>query len=110
MIYESLLLQSASPFQNAGSILMMVGMFAVMYFFMIRPQQKKQKEQRQFTEDLKKGDEVVTLGGMHGKITEIDTKTVTLEVAPRLKILFDRTAISLENTKALTEPEKTDKK
>lgn len=71
----------------------------VFYFFMIRPQQKKQKDQRTFSDSLKKGDEVVTIGGMHGRIMEVDKDTVTLEVDRGMKLRFDKSAISLEFSK-----------
>ncbi len=107
MSYLGILLQaSGSSFQGTAQILLMVGMFAVMYFLMLRPQQKKQKAQRKFTEEMRKGDDVVTMSGMHGKITEMDDKIVTLEVAPRVKITFDRSSISYEATKALKGEEK----
>ncbi len=53
--------------------------FGVMYFFMIRPQIKKQKEEQKFRDELKKGDKVITTGGIHGKIVEISEKTVVIE-------------------------------
>jgi preprotein translocase subunit YajC len=84
---------------NMGFLLMMVGMFVVMYFFMIRPQQKKQNDQKKFLSDLKKGDQVVTIGGLHGKIYEIDELTLQLEVERGLRLTFDRSAISLEGSK-----------
>lgn len=101
MLYAGIFLQVAGS--NTASIIMMVGMVAVMYFFMIRPQQKKQREQRKFIDELKKGDEVVTLGGMCGKVIEIDDKKIHLEVAPRVKIAFERNSISYESTKVLKE-------
>jgi preprotein translocase subunit YajC len=72
--------------------------FLVMYLFMIRPQQKKQKDQKKFIEELKKGDQVVTIGGLHGKILEVDDLTVTLEVDRGFKMKFDRSAISMESS------------
>jgi preprotein translocase subunit YajC len=78
---------------------MMGAAFLVMYFFMIRPQQKKQNDQKKFLSDLKKGDQVVTIGGLHGKIYEIDELTLQLEVERGLRLTFDRSAISLEGSK-----------
>ena len=80
-------------------ILTMGAAFVVMYFFMIRPQQKKQKDQKKFIEDLKKGDAVVTIGGLHGKIHELDELTITLEVDRGTKLKFDRASISLDGSK-----------
>lgn len=78
-----------------GTIIMMVVLFAIVYFFMIRPQSKKQKEIQKFRNALQKGQEVVTIGGLHGTITNIDdtTNTVTLEVATGTKVKFEKSAI-----------------
>jgi preprotein translocase subunit YajC len=76
-----------------------------MYFFMIRPQQKKQNDQKKFLSELKKGDSVVTIGGLHGKIHEIDELTLMLEVDRGMRLKFDRSAISLEATKKLQQEE-----
>jgi len=73
--------------------------FLVMYFFMIRPQQKKQNDQKKFLTSLKKGDNVVTIGGLHGKIHEIDELTLILEVDRGMRLKFDRSSISLEGSK-----------
>jgi preprotein translocase subunit YajC len=82
-------------------LIFMVGMFAVMYFFMIRPQQKKAKEQKNWVENLKKGDLVVTVSGIHGKITQIspDNPVVLLEVDTNTRLKIDKSAVSLEMTK-----------
>ncbi len=79
---------------NMSFLLMMGGMFAVMYFFMIRPQQKKQKEQKQMVEDLKPGDEVVTSGGLHGKVLAKDETTITISAGGGAKLTYDKFAIS----------------
>ncbi|MFV0530869.1 MAG: preprotein translocase subunit YajC [Flavobacteriales bacterium] len=72
-------------------------MFVVMFFFMIRPQMQKQKKEKKFQEELKKGDRVVTTSGIHGKVTEISEAIVTVETAAG-KIRFERSAISNELT------------
>lgn len=76
-------------------------LFAVMYLFLIRPQMKKSKQEKQFAAQLKKGDKVITTGGMHGKILELyDDGTCLLEtLAGRIK--FERAAISMEKTAKL---------
>ena len=66
---------------NFSMIIMMVAIFAIMYFFMIRPQQKKQKEIMNFRNNLTVGQEVVTAGGIYGKIKELDVTTVTLDIS-----------------------------
>lgn len=70
--------------------------FVVFYFFLIRPQQKKQKDREKVLESLKRGDKVVTIGGMHGTVAGIDTekKTILVQVGDNLKIKFDRSAIA----------------
>ena len=78
---------------NFSMIIMMVAIFAIMYFFMIRPQQKKQKEIMNFRNNLTIGQEVVTAGGIYGKIKELDVTTVTLEIASGVKIKMDRNSI-----------------
>lgn len=81
---------------NYSMIIMMVVLFAVMYFFMIRPQNKKQKEIQKFRDALTVGQDVVTIGGIHGTIKNINAEegTVTLEVATGVKIVFAKEAIN----------------
>ena len=69
--------------------------FAIMYFFMIRPQVKKQKKEHAFREALKKGDKVVTVGGIHGKIVEISKTTVIIEVYGENRIKIEKSSISM---------------
>ena len=77
-------------------ILLWVGVIGIFYFFMIRPQQKKQKDQKSFVDNLKKGDNVVTIGGLHGRIASVDATTITLEVDRGVKMTFEKTSISRE--------------
>ncbi len=77
----------ASAFMN---IVPLVAMFAIFYFLLIRPQQKKAKEHKVLLESLKKGDRVVTAGGMHGKVTALDDKVVTLEIANGVNVKFNK--------------------
>ncbi|TMG72716.1 MAG: preprotein translocase subunit YajC [Betaproteobacteria bacterium] len=70
-----------------------IGMFALIYFLMIRPQMKRAKEHKQMTEALQKGDEVVTSGGVLGKITRMGESYVSLEIAPSTEVQVQRTAI-----------------
>lgn len=72
----------------------------IFYFFMIRPQQKKAKDQRKFIDDIKKGDYVVTIGGAHGHVAEMEGDTFILEVEKGGRIRFNKSAISLDATKA----------
>ncbi len=100
----SILLQ-ATPGQASGlpTIIMMVLLFVVFYFFMIRPQQKKAKDARKFRENLQKGSKVVTIGGLHGKVVEVNDKTVLLEVADGVRVRFEKSAVAMDNTMQLTE-------
>lgn len=75
------------------SILMMVALFAIVYFFMIRPQSKRQKEIEKFRNSLTIGQDVVTTGGIHGTVKAVDITTVTLKVATGVEIVFDKSAI-----------------
>ena len=85
--------------QAAGSgmsSLIMFGMiFAVMYFFMIRPQIKKQKSENQYRSELKRGDKVVTIGGIHGKITDIKEGILIVEISTGIVIKIEKSAVSM---------------
>lgn len=86
-------------------MLIMYGLIAlVFYFFMIRPQLKKQKDQKKFTEELKKGDKIITTAGMHGRIVEVADTTFLIETEGGGKIRFDKSAISLDASKPLNTP------
>ncbi len=75
-------------------IVTVVLMIAIFYFFLIRPQSKRQKETEKMLAALKKGDKVVTIGGIHGTVTSTKEKTVVLKVDDNTKIEFSRTAIA----------------
>lgn len=93
---NTILLQAQGQGGGIGMIIMLVVLFAIMYFFMIRPQNKKQKEIQKFRNELTVGQEVVTIGGVYGTIKSIDevANTVTLEVATGVKIIFAKEAIN----------------
>ncbi len=89
--------QSAAPQNPMGSMwIFLVGMLAIMWFFMLRPQQKREKERREMLASLAKGDTVITTGGMIGTIVGLNEKTVVLRVSeePAVKIEFLRGAVS----------------
>lgn len=86
--------------QQFGPLLLII---AVFYFFIIRPQMKKAKEAKKFKESLSKGDHVVTIGGIHGKIAEIEDTTVVLDLNGKLRITVERSAISPEYSKGTGE-------
>ncbi|GAB3490052.1 preprotein translocase subunit YajC [Spirosoma knui] len=105
---HSILLQAAagSGTPMLYNVLLWVAIIGVFYFFMIRPQQKKQKDQKTFIENLKKGDNVVTIGGLHGRVVSVEGTTVTLEVDRGVKMTFEKTSISREATGKPVETEK----
>jgi preprotein translocase subunit YajC len=78
--------------------------FVVFYFFMIRPQSLKAKEEKKFRDNLQKGDRVVTIGGMHGKITESSAEWVILESESQARFKVERSAISRETTMSVYPP------
>jgi len=82
-----------SPFGSLGSMLPLVLMFVVLYFVMIRPQMKRQKEAKAMIDALAKGDEVVTTGGMLGKIAKIGETYLTVEIATGVEIQVQRGAV-----------------
>jgi len=104
----TILLQAASGSNTSMiyNVLLWVAIIGVFYFFMIRPQQKKQKDQKSFVDSLKKGDSVVTVGGLHGRIASVEGTTVTLEVDRGVKMTFEKSSISREATVKPVEAEK----
>jgi len=74
-------------------IIMMVVIFAIMYFLMIRPQQKKQKEIQKMREALKVGDKVITSGGVHGKIKDIEDAAFLIEIAEGVRVKVDKASV-----------------
>ncbi len=97
---NSILLQAAPGGGATMQIIIMVAIIGIFYFFMIRPQQKKAKDQKMFTEAIQKGDYVVTIGGAHGRVAELEDDTFILEVERGARIRFSKSAISMESTKA----------
>jgi len=81
-------------------IIVMLAIFAIFYFLLIRPQQKKQKETKTMLSNLTHGDSVVTIGGLHGKITAITEQIVTLEVTDNVKLKVSRNCIAAVSQKA----------
>lgn len=94
---------AGAPAPAQGGILSMLPLvliFIVFYFLLIRPQQKKAKEQQQFLSALEKGQQVVTSGGIHGKITGLTDKVVTLEIADNVRIKVSRAYVMGPQTTA----------
>ena len=83
------------PGGGSLSVLLWMGALLVLFYaFLIRPQNKRDQEQRQMREALKKGDQVVTSGGLHGKITAVSDEVLTLEVADRVRVRIERSAVA----------------
>jgi preprotein translocase subunit YajC len=101
-LYHILLFAPPSGQEGGASGLMsflpLLLIIVVFYFFFIRPQMRKSKEQKKFRENLKKGDKVITIGGMHGRIAEIDDTTVTLEVGNQVRLTFEKSAIAMDTS------------
>lgn len=100
------LLMAPREGENSMSFFIMMGMIIVVfYFFMIRPQSKKAKEQRKFRESIAKGDRIVTIGGIHGKIAEVKETTVVMETEGGHRMKVEKNAISKEFTAVQGESE-----
>jgi len=85
---------------GGNPLIFFILVFGVFWFFMIRPQVKKQKQERKFREELKKGDKVITSGGLHGKVVEVAEKTVKIDVGSSIVLKFDKSGISAELSNA----------
>jgi preprotein translocase subunit YajC len=99
MIFSNpVIAQAAAPAGAAGGgmqmIIMMVVLFGLMYFMMIRPQMKRQKEHRALLAGLSKGDEVVTGGGIAGRVEEVGETFITVEIAPNVKVKVQKGSVS----------------
>ncbi|MBP5643476.1 MAG: preprotein translocase subunit YajC [Bacteroidales bacterium] len=92
------LLQAPAQGQQGGGwsgLLMILVIFVVFWLFFIRPQNKRQKEEQKFREALQKGDDVVTVGGIHGKVVEVKETTILISVDANVKIEVEKSAISM---------------
>ena len=97
----NILLMAPSGDGQGGGLMSLLPIFLIIivfYFFMIRPQMKKAKEQKKFRENIKKGDKIITIGGIHGKILEIQDTTFTIEVEGGNKLKIEKTAVSTDST------------
>ncbi len=101
----SILLQAP---QGSGimNIVFLVAIIVVFYFFMIRPQVKKQKQEKEFRESLQKGAKVVTIGGIHGRIIDVSEKTFMVEIDTNVRVKVEKTAVSADATRSLDAPVK----
>ncbi len=101
----SILLQVSSGTSSWTTPIMMGAMILVFWLFMIRPQAKKAKQQKTFITDLKKGDKVVTIAGIHGTINKVNEDgTLMLEVSPGSYLKIEKSTISMEMSSSLNKP------
>jgi preprotein translocase subunit YajC len=99
LISQILLMGPAPAGQNPiVSFLPIILVVVVFYFFMIRPQLKKSKDQKKFKEQLKKGDKIITIGGIHAKIVDVNETTFLIEVEGGNRLRIEKSAVSMENT------------
>ncbi|RYZ26289.1 MAG: preprotein translocase subunit YajC [Chitinophagaceae bacterium] len=93
------------PFGGSGSLIFMGLIMVVFWLFFIRPQAKKAKQQKTFIQDLQKGDKVVTIAGIHGRINKLnDDGTIDLEINPGSYLKMEKSSISMEWTQQLNKP------
>lgn len=103
----SIILMAGGGDQNpATSIIFLVLIFGVFWLFMIRPQVKKQKAQQKFREEIGKGDKIITIGGVHGKILEVGETTFIIEVEGGNRLKIEKSAVSMESTQPLLNKDK----
>jgi preprotein translocase subunit YajC len=93
LISEAWAQESALPGGQYGTLIMLVGMFAVFWFLLIRPQQKRAKEHKAMIEAIAKGDEVVVAGGVLGRVTQLGPTYISVEIADKVEIKVQRPAI-----------------
>lgn len=98
----------APPAQNGSgsgfmSFIPLLLIIVVFYFFFIRPQIKKSKDQKKFREQLKKGDKIITIGGIHGKIIEVNDTTFVIEVEGQTKLKVEKSAVAMDASAQLRE-------
>ncbi len=86
---------------GAMQLVFLVAIIVVFYFFMIRPQVKKQKLEKNFRESLEKGAKIVTIGGIHGRIVEVNEKTFLVEIDSNVKVRLEKSAVSADATRGL---------
>jgi preprotein translocase subunit YajC len=106
-MYTSLniFLQTSQKNGATLQIILMVGMVIVFWFFMIRPQARKAKEQKNFVNNLQKGDKIVTIAGIHGVVNKVNEDgTLSLEVSPGSYLRIEKSAISMEWTANINKP------
>jgi preprotein translocase subunit YajC len=94
-----------------GAFIPLILMFAIFYFLLIRPQQKKNKDHRDMISSLKKGDRIITAGGIHARITGLDDTTLTVELADKVRVKMQRSSVAgmVQSAPKPKEPKKSEK-
>lgn len=90
-----------APQEGGGGwsqMIMLLAIVVIFYFFMIRPQSQRTKKERLFRESLQKGQKVITIGGLHGKITDVKDTSVIVEISNDVKVEVEKSAVTLEIT------------
>nr|NQU89672.1 preprotein translocase subunit YajC [Bacteroidota bacterium] len=98
--------QEGSEGGGTSFFIMILLMIVVFYFFMIRPQMRKTKEQKKFREGLKKGEKIITIGGVHGKILEVGDTTLIIETEGQGRLKIEKSAAALDTASQLAEQKK----
>ena len=91
--------QEPTGMQKYSSLIFIILLVVVFWLFFIRPQSKRAKEEQKFRDGLQKGDKVVTIGGFHGKITEVKENTVMISLAPGMEVEVEKTALVKDGTR-----------
>ncbi len=98
------LLMAPAEGQGAGggsmTLIFILLLLLIFYFFMIRPQQKKQKQIEEYRSQLAKGDKIITIGGLHGKIVDVQEKVFVIEIADGVKITIEKAAVAIDENQA----------
>lgn len=103
-LVDILLFMPPAEGQEGGglmSFLPIIAIVLVFYLFFIRPQMKKSKDQRKFREAIKKGDKIITIGGIHGKIIEVQDTTFTIEVEGQNRLKIEKSAVAMDGSSQL---------
>ncbi|MFM1745857.1 MAG: preprotein translocase subunit YajC [Bacteroidota bacterium] len=102
----SILLQAPAGGGAMQQLVMILMIVVIFYFFMMRPQMKKAKQERAFKDSIVKGDKIVTIGGVHGKVVEVNDTTFMLEIADNVRVKLEKSAVSAEASKQFAEKKK----
>ena len=103
---KTLLMAGGAQGGGIASFIPMILIIVVFYFFMIRPQLKKSKDQKKFCENIKVGDKIVTIGGIHAKIAEVGETTFTITVEGGNKLKIEKSAVSMDSTSLIGSEQK----